>query len=389
MRLAAPLLVCAVLAVGPTATPAPTAAQPERPAISVTLGDDGRLAYTTDTPGNRVTLDAPLTTALDGRYGGGSVYRCEFPGRIRQVGVENLRLVSVQEASRPLDEDHAWYAVTLDVVEDAWVRQVTARHFAGSVINARAGARRVTIEDVEALARSFGPAITRFAPGLEGAGLTDDLEALKAKLGISPLDQRDFLNGPEFQKLFDTLWASSTPMKYRAWREYRDSYPRLVVLFEHNAYPELTRAVESLIPALVRAATRPAPLVRTGLDSSWCMARRGGTYVVYTLAGGAVALDLSADPGTYSVSWVDAETGSLGRAPQTVRGGRVVTLQPPVAGRPTVAWLERTRADGISRSEVMRGAVTSAREPGSFADAPTPLVVHPSRGLVSAGRSGR
>ena len=169
-----------------------------------------------------------------------------------------------------------------------------------------------------------------------------ELEALKAKLGISPLDQRDFLNGPEFQKLFDTLWASSTPMRYRAWREYRDSYPRLVVLFEHDAYPELTRAVESSIPAPVRAATRPAPLVRTGLDSSWCMARRGETYVVYTLGGAAVALDLSADPGTYSVSWVDAGTGALDRAPQTIRGGRVVTLRPPVASRPTVAWLQRT-----------------------------------------------
>ncbi|PZO07193.1 MAG: hypothetical protein DCF28_00055 [Alphaproteobacteria bacterium] len=36
---------------------------------------------------------------------------------------------------------------------------------------------------VPVLAPSFGPALTRFAPGLEGVGLTDDLEALAGSLG--------------------------------------------------------------------------------------------------------------------------------------------------------------------------------------------------------------
>ncbi len=89
----------------------------------------------------------------------------------------------------------------------------------------------------------------------------EELEALKKKLGVDATDQRDFLNGPEFQRLFDTLWAGSKPMKYRAWREYRDAHPTLVLLWNDDAYPLLTSAVERLVPAGARAATRPADLV--------------------------------------------------------------------------------------------------------------------------------
>ncbi len=101
--------------------------------------------------GNKVTLDAPLTTALDAAQGGGSFYRYDFPGRIRQVGVEGLRLVSAFDPARPGDEDHAWFAVALDKAEDAWVRQVTALHFVSSAVDVGGGAKRVTVEDVEGL----------------------------------------------------------------------------------------------------------------------------------------------------------------------------------------------------------------------------------------------
>jgi hypothetical protein len=97
--------------------------------------------------GNRLTLDAPLTTALDKNYGGGSVYRYEFPGRIDHVGVENLRCIS----EHPGDlEEHAWVCVSLDRVENAWVRQLTARHFVSYVVNVQTDALRVTVEDCSA-----------------------------------------------------------------------------------------------------------------------------------------------------------------------------------------------------------------------------------------------
>jgi hypothetical protein len=172
----------------------------------------------------------------------------------------------------------------------------------------------------------------------------EELEALKTKLGVDATDQRDFLNGPEFQRLFDTLWASSKPMKYRAWREYRDARPDLVLLWNDDEYPLVTTAVERGIPSKVRAATRPAELVRTQLDSAWCMARPGETYIVYSMVGGAVQLDLSKVGGSYSVTWIDPSGGPAQAPRQTVPGGRIVTLEPPAteAGKPWVAWLSRT-----------------------------------------------
>jgi hypothetical protein len=171
----------------------------------------------------------------------------------------------------------------------------------------------------------------------------EELDALKQKLGPAALDQKDFLNGPEFQKLFDALWAGSTPMKYRAWREYRDRYPNLVILSDGDAYPAVTTAVERLIPAAARAAALETDLVRTHRDTAWCVSRPGETYVVYDVSGDAVQLDLSADRTTFSVAWVDSGRGKLIEPPTRVTGGRAVTLTPPdsLSGRPTVALLSK------------------------------------------------
>ncbi len=102
--------------------------------------------------GDRIGLDAPLTTALDTAYGGGSVTAYQWPGRITQVGIENLRCRSTFDESNPKDEAHRWMAVTLENVSDAWVRQVVFEHFAGSAVAVLETARRVTVEDCKSLA---------------------------------------------------------------------------------------------------------------------------------------------------------------------------------------------------------------------------------------------
>ncbi|MGI4869889.1 MAG: DUF6298 domain-containing protein [Janthinobacterium lividum] len=96
-----------------------------------------------------LTLDAPITMALDKAYGGGTVARCTWPGLITQVGVENLTLESVFDKANPKDEDHRWTAIDLENVQDAWVRQVNFRHFAGSAVLAHATTRRLTVEDCQ------------------------------------------------------------------------------------------------------------------------------------------------------------------------------------------------------------------------------------------------
>jgi hypothetical protein len=99
--------------------------------------------------GNQITIDAPLTNALERRWGGGSIYRYEYPERISNIGIENLRGVSKFRSDT--DEDHAWTFIRLDVVENAWVRDVTSQHFAYGLVGIERFAKWITIQDCSCL----------------------------------------------------------------------------------------------------------------------------------------------------------------------------------------------------------------------------------------------
>ncbi|MCD0489347.1 DUF6298 domain-containing protein [Pedobacter sp. MC2016-14] len=101
--------------------------------------------------GSVLTLDAPLTTALDTTYGGGTVQKYTWNGRIQQSGVENMSIKSDFDAKNPKDEYHRWTGISLQNVQDAWVRQVVFEHFAGSVVNVQESASRITVEDCKSL----------------------------------------------------------------------------------------------------------------------------------------------------------------------------------------------------------------------------------------------
>jgi hypothetical protein len=101
--------------------------------------------------GDTVTLDAPLTTALDAAHGRGTVRRYSWPGRIRGVGIENMRCESAFDRVNPHDEDHAWTAITIENAEDVWVRQVPFAHFAESAVAVWETARRVTVADCDSV----------------------------------------------------------------------------------------------------------------------------------------------------------------------------------------------------------------------------------------------
>ncbi|MBN1765273.1 MAG: hypothetical protein JW860_08460 [Sedimentisphaerales bacterium] len=96
---------------------------------------------------NRVTIDAPLTAAINASLGSATLRVYDWPGRIRNVGIENLSCRSAYDPEKPKDEDHAWTAVTMENVEDAWVRRFTAEHFAGSCIAIWESCKRITVED--------------------------------------------------------------------------------------------------------------------------------------------------------------------------------------------------------------------------------------------------
>lgn len=111
--------------------------------------------------GDRVELDAPVMMAIDAvAYARGALYRSEFPGRIANVGVEALRLVSTYRAGEETsDEAHAWRGVQLASVEHAWVRDVVTMHFAFAGVDVTRSARFVTVQDcrnLDAVSRITG-----------------------------------------------------------------------------------------------------------------------------------------------------------------------------------------------------------------------------------------
>jgi hypothetical protein len=105
-----------------------------------------RTVTAVDAPRQRIAVDAPITTALERRYGGGTVARVASNPPVAHIGVEVVTLESEFDPARPRDDDHSWIALALDRVEDAFVRGVVARHFAGSAVRVGQRARRVTIE---------------------------------------------------------------------------------------------------------------------------------------------------------------------------------------------------------------------------------------------------
>ena len=89
--------------------------------------------------GNTITLDIPLTNALQKEYGGGTISRYEFPERIDQCGIENLYGSSVYDASVIkenkhigryfCDEQHAHNFIVFKAAENVWVKNVAVEHF--------------------------------------------------------------------------------------------------------------------------------------------------------------------------------------------------------------------------------------------------------------------
>ena len=97
--------------------------------------------------GNKIEIDAPLTEAINSNYGGGEISSFSWQGRISNVGVENLTLESDFNSDNIKDEDHCWFAVTMENVQDAWVRQVNFHRFAGSAVALYETSSQISVED--------------------------------------------------------------------------------------------------------------------------------------------------------------------------------------------------------------------------------------------------
>jgi hypothetical protein len=129
----------------------------------------------TEVKGNTITVDAPIFCAIEQRFGGGELIKCEDSGRLEQVGVENLRGISEYNPSVRMtsygnmdrgnfddktrqhyegdeyysDENHYFNFISLGNVKNGWVRNVTGLHFGSSVVSAGAGTKWITVQDCE------------------------------------------------------------------------------------------------------------------------------------------------------------------------------------------------------------------------------------------------
>lgn len=101
--------------------------------------------------GNKITIDAPLSMALDKNYATCRLMTYQWNGRVADSGVENLTLESDYNTKYPMDEDHCWSGISIENAENCWVRMVDLRHFAGSAVIVQRTGARVTVEDCRSL----------------------------------------------------------------------------------------------------------------------------------------------------------------------------------------------------------------------------------------------
>jgi hypothetical protein len=145
----------------------------------------------------------------------------------------------------------------------------------------------------------------------------------------------------DFWRLVQDMRDGSPAMRYRAWREYRDAFPDVVPLDRVDDFPALTAAIDKCIPAVTRAHMLPTAVIRSQPGTSWAMATPGRHYLVYTMDGKDVELDLTNEMGIFRLSWIDSESTAIQPEDQAIHGGGHVTIRPPRNGtnRPWVAWL--------------------------------------------------
>lgn len=95
----------------------------------------------------QITIDAPLTMAIDSQMGKPYLLRFKWTGRIDHIGVENLTIDSEYDSRYPMDEDHCWEGIYMDNVTNCWVRRLNFRHLAGSAVTLQKATSKVTVED--------------------------------------------------------------------------------------------------------------------------------------------------------------------------------------------------------------------------------------------------
>ena len=101
-----------------------------------------------------VTIDIPLTNALEKQYTHAVVWPYTFPGRITNVGVEHLSADGLAFTTAPNYATSGYFQsafASFAAVDGAWARDIVADDFGSGMGDVGESAKRVTIEDTSAL----------------------------------------------------------------------------------------------------------------------------------------------------------------------------------------------------------------------------------------------
>lgn len=82
---------------------------------------------------NRITINIPMVDVIDKRFGGGTVSKAKWSGRIYNCGVENLRIEDIDKTT--ITQNRIWQAVQLTKVVNCWVKGVTSRYVGYSCVS--------------------------------------------------------------------------------------------------------------------------------------------------------------------------------------------------------------------------------------------------------------
>jgi hypothetical protein len=144
--------------------------------------------------GDRITLDAPLSDALDAKFAGSTLVHYGFPGRITEVGVEGLRIIAPFE-DIPISGPQ-FTALRMDAVEDGWARDIEIQETQNGV-TIGAAAKRLTLNNVRishSAAHSGAAAPADFA--LQGTQILLDRCAVTGAEGTWPVVTQAQVTGP-------------------------------------------------------------------------------------------------------------------------------------------------------------------------------------------------
>lgn len=105
--------------------------------------------YITAIEGNRITIDVPVFNHLIKSLSQAYIYKYARTNLLTNIGIEDLR-IDIKTNGQQWDEAHAWNAIDMFLIEDAWIKNCTMLHFGLSGVRTNS-ASRITVEDCHAL----------------------------------------------------------------------------------------------------------------------------------------------------------------------------------------------------------------------------------------------